>query len=326
MLRRIVDMLVSLRDLLLTALALPFLLPAWFLPWRAACVLGRFYGSVMFVVWGKGRRAAMINLRRAFGTAMTRDRARRDTLAVWRNLGQSVAEGMQAARRYRTPEEWAALVVPEDPELVGRILADPRPKIVATAHLGSWEITALVLQRLVGGSGIARRVDNRWLDALVKRVRLEEPSQWIEKQGGAGEALRRVERGENVLMLLDENGGKRGPFVQFFGREASTRKTAAVLSLRTGAPIVVAAAIRDEQSAVPRFTMKLALIDPAAEGLRAPDAIVPLTQRITSTFETWIREVPLQWRWIHWRWRTRPDGSEEKYGAAELSAAFDESR
>lgn len=317
--RRVVDAAVSVRDLALTVLAMPFLAPAWFLPWRAACALGRFYGSVMFVVAGKARRAGVINLRRAYGHEMTLSRARRSILAVWQNLGQSVAEGVQFARRFRTPASWEDMVVTEDEALAARILADSRPRIVVTAHLGSWEITALVLQRVAGGAGIARRVDNRWLDALVKRVRLDDASQWIEKQGGASEALRRLERGESVLMLLDENGGRRGPFVEFFGRPASTRKTPAVLALRTGAPIVIAAAIRDGEA---NFRMKLALIDPVAEGLRAPDDIEGITQRITSTIEAWIRETPLQWRWIHWRWRTRPDGSEERYGRREVRDAF----
>jgi lauroyl/myristoyl acyltransferase len=54
------------------------------------------------------------------------------------------------------------------------------------------------------------------------------------------------------------------------------------------------------------------------------DDISATTARITAVFESWIRETPLQWRWIHWRWRTRSDGSSERYGRAEVGEAFRE--
>jgi KDO2-lipid IV(A) lauroyltransferase len=310
------DLLIAVRDLLLTAIVLPFLAPLWFLPWRAACRIGRWYGRAAFLVWGEGRRCGTINLRRAY-PAMSRREARRSVRTVFENMAQSIAESMQFVRRYRRANGWQSLYRVEDPDLAARILGDPRPKIFVTAHLGSWEVAILILQRLLGGgAGIARRVDNRWLDALVKRVRLDHPSQWIEKRGGAVEALRRLKEGESIAMLLDENGGPRGPFVPFFGRPASTRKTPAVLARATGASIIVGALVRDEASPSARFLYRLALIEPG------DDDILTTTARITGILESWIRDTPLQWRWIHWRWRTRPDGSSERYGREEVRAAF----
>ena len=93
------------------------------------------------------------------------------------------------------------------------------------------------------------------------------------------------------------------------------------LALATGAPIVVGAVVRGEDSEQP-FLYRLAWIDPVAEGLHAPEDIIPITARITAILESWIRETPLQWRWIHWRWRTRPDGSREHYGKRELEETF----
>ena len=43
-----------------------------------------------------------------------------------------------------------------------------------------------------------------------------------------------------------------------------------------------------------------------------------------SAIERWVREDPGQWRWIHHRWKTRPDGSEETYGRCDLRRAFSE--
>jgi Kdo2-lipid IVA lauroyltransferase/acyltransferase len=320
---RLLDLVISIRDFALTVLVVVVLLPLWVLPWSAACRVARLLGRMAFLAWGEGRRAGMINLRRAFGPSMRREEARRSVRIIFENLAQSLIEAMQFVRRYKRGSGWESLYRVEDPSLAARIVADPRPKLFVTGHLGSWEVALLILQRILGGgSGIARKVDNRWLDLLVKRVRLDRPGQWIEKRGAAGEALARLRAGENVAMLIDENGGERGPFVEFFGRPASTRKTPAVLSLATGAPIVIGALIREE--GVPGFLFRLAVVDPQEENLRAPEDIVPITARINTTLEAWIREAPLQWRWIHWRWRARPDGSRERYGSRDVDEAFRE--
>ncbi len=310
------------RDFVLAALVLPFLLPIWFLPWRLAVALARFYGFLGFLTWGKARRAGMLNLRRAYGAEMTRARATSAVASVFGSLAQSMAEGVQFARRHATGDAWRDLVEVEDPALAARLLADPRPRVFATGHLGSWEIAIALLERSTGrpGAAIVRRVDNRFLQALVLKLRVKDPRQWIEKAGAVDEALARLRAGEDVAILVDENGGRRGPFVPFFGRPASTRKTAALLAARTGAVVVVGAVVRREG---PRpFLFRLAEVPVAAGRSASPADVVEALRRINAVWEAWVREDPLQWRWIHWRWRTRPDGSEETYRRRDVRAAF----
>jgi hypothetical protein len=47
-----------------------------------------------------------------------------------------------------------------------------------------------------------------------------------------------------------------------------------------------------------------------------------LTARVAAKLECWIRDDPDQWRWTHWRWKTRPDGTEEQYGRTAVRAAL----
>ena len=83
------------RDLLLTLLVLPFLLPLRVLPWNAACALGSLYGLAAWTVMGTARRAGLVNLRRAYGPSMSRAAAGRAVRAVFANLGRSLAEGVR---------------------------------------------------------------------------------------------------------------------------------------------------------------------------------------------------------------------------------------
>lgn len=309
-------------DLILTAAVLAIAAPLWLLPWRWAGRLGEFYGRCACGLWPVARRAGMINLRRAYGPAMDRPRAARWTREAFGSLGRSIAEGVQFARRFKKGGDLGRRIDVEDPALEARILSDPRPKVFVTGHLGSWEVAIGMASRRAAGGGavIIRRIDNPFLNAVVRRLRLRRGSEWIEKRGASTEALRRLRAGESIALLADENGGPRGVFVEFFGRPASTHKTPALLSAMTGAPIVAGAALRRGD----RFVYRLAVVEPRpCAGAEAADAeLRRLTGEIAAIFERWVRDSPTQWRWIHWRWRSRPDGSEETYRRADLAACF----
>lgn len=310
------------RDAILALLFVAVVWPLWFLPWRAATTLGRWYGYIVFVFWAPGRRTGMINLRRAYGPTLTKREARRQTRAVVGSLGQSLAEGAQFARRLARPGwKWADVHEPEDPELEQRILADSRPKIFVSGHLGSWEVALAMARQRVGvrGAAVVRKVDNPFINEIFRLIRVSGPGQWIDKRGATAAALASVRAGKSVALLLDENAGHRGVFVDFFGRPASTSKLAALLSLMTGAPIVLGAALRQENGRA--FTYRLAVFEPQ-DVAEEPDAVRALTARVVRQWEDWVRQAPLQWRWVHWRWKTRPDGSLETYRRSDVAASF----
>jgi KDO2-lipid IV(A) lauroyltransferase len=308
---------------MLTAVVMAVLSPLWFLPPRASSRVGRTYGLVAYWFWPLGRRTAMINLRRAYGRSMTLQNARQATRSALGNLGQSIAEGVQFARRYKDQQPgWDAVYRAEDPDLEQRLLADPRPKVFVTGHLGSWEVATMLVGIRAGhkGAAVARRIDNPFLNAIVRRGRLRYESQWIEKKGAGAEALRRLRAGESIALLGDETSGPRGVFVEFFGRAASTSKTPALLSLMTGAPVVLGAAVR--RSIDEPLLVRLKAFEPSTYAGLGAAAITRMTGDIVSSYEQWVRDDPRQWRWVHWRWKHRPDGGEETYSRADLAACF----
>lgn len=314
--------LIGIRDFFLTVLVLLLCGPLWLLPWRTGARLGRLYGYCAFFLWPVARRTSLINLRRAYGTEMDYAGTRQWTWQIFGNLGQSIAEGIQFSRRFRVGStDWEQAYEAEDRELELKVITDPRPKVFVTGHLGSWEVAMQILSLRAGakGAAVVRRVDNAFLNLLVRRLRLREQSQWIEKRGAVAECLRRLRRGDSIALLFDENGGWRGSFVDFFGRVTSTRKTAALLSLTTGAPIVVGAAIRRADKR--KFLFKLAVVEPALYG-EHPESILRLTQEMVKIYEQWVRQYPLQWRWIHWRWKNQPGGKEETYTSRDLKDCF----
>jgi KDO2-lipid IV(A) lauroyltransferase len=203
------------------------------------------------------------------------------------------------------------------------LLQGQRPKIFITGHLGSWELAiaaAAIMSKSKGGV-VLRRVDNPFLHWILLRLKMRTQEEWIEKKGAIDHCLQKLQRGESVVLLMDENAGHKGLFIDFFGRLASTRKTAALLALTTDTPIVAGAAIRNPDRNT--FLYRLELIEPADYGF-GPKAIHNLTQEINGIFERWIRESPKQWRWVHWRWKNRPGGSVETYTGHDLKKSFNQ--
>lgn len=320
MTRTLLRPLMLLRDLAITALVVLLALPVWLLPWRMAAAVGRGYGKAMGLASPRRFRIGLINISRAYGRMLPPLEMRRIVWASMGSLGESLADGLQFARRFRKGQAGVqALYDCEDPGLEQRVLDDPRPKIFVTGHLGSWEIAGAIAGARAGdrGAAVVRRIENVFLDALARRLRMRHRDQWIDKQGATAVALARLRQGDSVALLLDENAGRRGTFVDFFGRKASTGRIAALLSLNTGAPIVVGACVRRASG---RFLYRLALIEPSY--LPTTAGVKATTQAIVATLERWVRDDPDQWRWAHARWKTRPGGTDESYGRRDLAACL----
>jgi KDO2-lipid IV(A) lauroyltransferase len=90
--------------------------------------------------------------------------------------------------------------------------------------------------------------------------------------------------------------------VPFFGRPARTPPGAALLALRTGAPVVTAFIERRPEGG---HRVRFAAVPPV-EG-RGHGAVVALTARFTAAIEAQLRRAPAEWVWWHERWRRQPD-------------------
>ena len=103
-----------------------------------------------------------------------------------------------------------------------------------------------------------------------------------------------------LAILLDQHARKGGVVVDFFGRPASTHRSAAVLHLATGAPLCFGACIRTGPM---KFRIRLAaLIRHTSTGNHKQD-VQSILERLTHELEARIRTDPEQYLWAHRRWR-----------------------
>ena len=179
--------------------------------------------------------------------------------------------------------------------------------MVATAHLGNWELSAFAHALMTAPMYvIVRPLDNPQIDALVERYREMSGNRVIRKKEAAREILRALKAGEAVGILIDQNvTPAEGVFVDFFGVQACAGTAFAKFAHHSGAAVVPGFALwnRDESRYVLHFYPEIEM---------SGDVQID-TQRIHSALEAIIRRYPDQWLWIHRRWKTRPPGEGPLY-------------
>ena len=111
---------------------------------------------------------------------------------------------------------------------------------------------------------------------------------------------------EAVGILIDQNvAAGEGVFVDFFGLKACAGPGFAKLANRSGAVVIPGFALwsEAEQRHILKFYPPLTMTGDHER----------YTQTLYAHLESFIREYPDQWLWIHRRWKTRPPGEPSLY-------------
>jgi KDO2-lipid IV(A) lauroyltransferase len=182
-----------------------------------------------------------------------------------------------------------------------------RGVLVATAHLGNWELSAFTHALMTGPMHIVvRPLDNPRLNTWVESRRALSGNHIIQKKDAAREILRALSSGSAVGILIDQNTAPaEGVFIDFFGRKACAGTAFVKFAHHTGAAVVPGYALWSESEK--RYVLRF---DP--EILMQRDVQAD-TQRVHAHLESVIRAHPDQWLWVHRRWKTRPPGEPSLY-------------
>jgi KDO2-lipid IV(A) lauroyltransferase len=179
--------------------------------------------------------------------------------------------------------------------------------LVATGHLGNWELSAFAHAYLTSPMHIVvRPIDNSRIDALVESRRELSGNRAIAKKDAARGILRALAAGEAVGVLIDQNTTvDQGVWIDFFGVPACASSAFVKLAHHSGAPVVPGYAVWSDRES--RYVLHF---EPAVE---ISGDVERDTQRVHARLEAAIRRHPDQWLWIHRRWKTRPSGENAIY-------------
>lgn len=271
-------------------------------------------GDVMYAIDRKHRERALSNLRRSlpdYSEARLRNIARRSFRNELFSLG---IEFFFTTRKIRLSSFKKTIIFDDFQQTLDLMTRNERGLILLTGHYGNWEVLGYALAMLgFETASVARPLDNPYVYDFVIGVRERMGQKIIAKKGMTDEVQAELEKGGMVGFIADQDAGKKGLFVDFFGRKASTYKSIGLLAMHYNVPVIIGYARRVEG----RYQFHLGTQDIIypKDWIAQPDPLTYITQRYTKALEDMVRADPSQYLWIHRRWKNRPKG--------EASGAFD---
>ena len=297
------------------------------LPAPAVAALCRGLAAVVCALpkkWTRGD-VARANLAIAFPD-LPPDAADARVRGMWTHLFRLVTEMVSFDRKLRRANQADVLSFVHRDETV-RAVNSGRPLIVLGGHFGNWEVAAASFGAFgVPVSLVARDLDNPLIHEWFAGKRRASGGRLISKKGGGGEVTDVLAAGGVVGLLADQDAGSKGQFVPFFGKDASTFKSIALLAREYDALVLVGYARRlpDDfrRNRWVRFEVGTeAVFDPRA--FTSASALKELTTAYTAALERVVRKSPEQYFWVHRRWKSvpKPRGRKARERAALAKAA-----
>ena len=209
------------------------------------------------------------------------------------------------APRLLSPASWPRYIRPVNFDETLKLLLGGRGLVVVTGHYGHFEMTAYLLACLgFDIVAVMRPLDNEYLNRFVVESRRAHGLELLVKKDVARQAEALLAAGRPLGFVADQNAGRKGLFVDFFGRPASTYKSIGLLAMATDVPIVVGYARRRGHGF--QYDVGIQRVIHPHEWKDKDDPLRWITQTYTAEIEAFVREEPEQYLWIHRRWKTQP--------------------
>ena len=272
-----------------------------YLPRNVMLFLGNLLGDFVFYILRVRRKQVLKNLKLAFGNQKSDIELKKIARETYKNLGKTLLEFLQLPRMNGTRIK--RVVDTSELSKIDAILRHGNGAILLGAHFGNWELLGAAFG--LGGypvNVIGRLSDNKKIGHIIDRYRRLVGMKVIQKNDPIRKVLRALSNNELVAILMDQNTRKDMVFVDFFGRPAATAKGVAVFALRTGVPVVPAFIVREGKY------HKILIGNPiyAHSSENTDNDIQRYTAQFSKVIESYIKQYPDQWFWLHNRWKTQP--------------------
>ncbi|NVK20049.1 MAG: lauroyl acyltransferase [Methylocystaceae bacterium] len=267
------------------------------LPFNVASAIGGFVARLIGPMT-KTHGLARDNLTHAFPEKTT-DEINKILTGVWDNVGRTAFEipHVPTMNVYDNPERFEIV----NADLIDQLRDDGKCGVIFSGHLANWEFSPhSAAQRTppLYVDLVYRAPDNPWVKSIFDK-RKPDGCRLIPKGlQGARQAMKSLQEGRHLALLVDQKMND-GISVPFFGRDAMTAPAIAQFALKFDCPLIPMRIERIEKTKF-RLTYYPALEMPKS-GNRQED-IQRIMADVNNTLESWIREKPDQWLWVHRRW------------------------
>jgi len=292
-------------------------------PMPVVCVIGGIIGSLGSILLPGRKKMVIRNLRIAFGDQLSLDEIHTLCRKTYWRTGANFIAALKA--NTMEPEDLHKCMEITGVENLHAARKDNVGFILLLAHMGSWEILVqmhLIIAGLLPFGGLYRPLGNPLLDRLVKRRRQKTGTKLFSRADGFFTPIAHLKEGGTLGAFSDQNAGKHGMSVPFFGKLGSLTNLPALLHRRTGAPVMPVS-----METVSHGQWRV-VIHPAIEISDKEKTNATLTTGLCAkAFEQMMSTSPADVLWMHGYWKVgtkRPlkiDGLQKKKDTGLLTPA-----
>lgn len=272
------------------------------LPLRALYALAGFIARLYCACSRQDKEAIRDNLGVILGGGATKAEIDSHVQSIFRNFAKYLVDFFKVRKLSR--KEIDRFVKIEGIESVDKCLAEGKGAVLLSIHIGNWEMGGAVIGALgyPVNALVLEHGDKRINDLFVKQ-RVANGLKVIPVGIQVKQCFRALKNNELLAIVGDKDYTSNGEYIDFFGKKAFIPRGPAVLSLRTGAPIVICALTRERDN-----TFKFKFEDPiryVPSGDREKDVKAFMGMYI-KVFEKYIRKYPDQWYAFRRIWEQEP--------------------
>lgn len=278
--------------------------PLGFLPFKLIHLIGKGAGTVAYYMLTKYRKRALSNL--SLAENLDIKDLKKVAKASFQNLAITTLEYAKFSRIKNTKN----IIVCENPKLAKQLIDKGTGIIFFCGHQANWELLFLEGTQRMPGVAVGRPIKNPLLYQWIVSIREKFGGMIITPKETIKEGLRALKKGKFLGIVGDQALPESDYAFDFFGRRAWTTPAPAILSYRTGCPIMVATIRRERGKYFIHYS------DPIWPN---PDATMEeeihrMMKESLLILEDDIRKRPGQWLWQHNRWKQEtPDNVYYRY-------------
>ncbi len=275
---------------------------ARFLPVRLGYFLAECGGDALFLLSTRYRNIVHNNIKRVPELEVDKRRLRWQVRSVLKHMTKNYFDLTKLPQL--TLDDLDGRTTIEGWHHLTRAVNSGRGTIIATAHLGNFELATHVLAlRGIKMSVFIEAFDSTPFLRYVAKLRQRNGGRIVPFNIGAlRDAVQTLRHGGTMVIACDRNTYGNGLKVNFFGKETPLPSVAVSLALRTGATIVPIFSVRKSNNhSVIHIEPPLKMVDIGNRG----HSIRANLEKLVAIMERYIRQYPEQWVVLEPIWRNR---------------------
>ena len=267
--------------------------PFSLLPFKVLHWMGKWVGSLAYYTFTHYRKRTLSNL------ALAKTLPLKDLKATAKASMQNLAITLLEYPKLVFLKKNQKMLKCENPEVAQELINKKIGIIFFCGHQANWELLFLEGTQRMPGVAVGRPIKNRALYQWILSIREKFGGKVVKPKETIKEGLRALKQGKFFGIVGDQALPESSYSLDFFGRRAWTTPAPAILSYRTGCPIIVATIERQRG----RYTIHYS--DPIWPNQNAPmeKEIDRMMQTSLKLLEDSIQKRPEQWLWQHNRWK-----------------------